>query len=246
MAANTKVDTIIDGIRSRILSGEFGEEGRLPSFRKLVDEYQTSQETMNKAMQSLQAEGLLLSAGAKGVFVNKPRLRMPLVFIDFSKYLTEQGYKTIITEFIDKPEVVTPSNELKKRMLLKKGELVVRRNRKQGADNIIFRLVDDYFPMSLMTDSMLEEIIKDPNFNVLLAIKENFGEIIEHVDEELIARLPTSSEQEQLKIVRTNPIISTHITNFDKNRKIVVNANNKILNANHFLLTYEHPIDFWK
>ena len=110
---------------------------------------------------------------------------------------------------------------------------------------MILRVVEDYFPMSLITNTMLEEANKNPDFNIILAIKENFGKVIEFSEEELIAHLPKAFEQEQLKIVRTNPVISTKINNFTKDKKIVINANNKVLNANLFLLTYEHPVDYW-
>jgi DNA-binding GntR family transcriptional regulator len=76
MSTRSKVEKFIDALRNRILSGEFGNTGRLPSFRTLATEYNTTQETMNKTMQALQAEGLITSLGAKGVFANTPSTRL--------------------------------------------------------------------------------------------------------------------------------------------------------------------------
>lgn len=245
MAANTKVDTIIDGIRSRILSGEFGEEGRLPSFRKLVAEYETSQETMNKAMQALQAEGLLLSAGAKGVYVNNARLRIPGIVVDFSEYLKEQGLSPK-SEFLATPEIIQPPQDIMHQMKLKKGQLTLCRQRKQGTDNSIFRLVIEYFPMQFINDEMLEQIKKDPTYNILNAIKKYFNKNIGYTEEELISRLPTTFEQEKLQIVRTNPVIESKRINLTADKKVALLYYHKILNANHFLLTYKYSIDYWK
>lgn len=245
MSASTKVDTIIDGIRSRILSGEFGEEGRLPSFRKLVDEYQTSQETMNKAMQALQAEGRLISAGAKGVFVNKPRFRFPAMVANFYEELSKLEPDPSEVN-IGKPEIIDPSLDLIKKMRLPKGTKVLRRIRKQGTSRTPYRLVEEFFSMSFITDDMLEKINNDPHYHIIEAIKKETGKFSEFAHEELITRLPTAFEQEQLQIVRTNPVIYAQITHFTKDKKTVITCNNKVLNANHFSLIYDYPVSFWK
>lgn len=244
MAANAKVDSIIDSIRSRILSGEFGEEGRLPSFRKLVAEYDTSQETMNKAMQALQAEGILISAGAKGVFVNDSRIRIPGTVVDFSEYLRTLNFNPK-SEFIGKPEVIEPSVSIAKAMKLKKGELVLVRKRKQGSDRAVFRLIETYFPMSLINDSIMENINKDPHFNIINAIKDHFGQSIRYTHEEIIARLPTAYEQNEMSIVRTNPVIDIELIRLAQDRKTIICYTHKVLNANLFQLTFDHTPTQW-
>jgi DNA-binding GntR family transcriptional regulator len=247
MSTTTKVDTIIDGLRNRIISGEFGEAGRLPSFRKLVQEYETSQETMNKAMQALQAEGLLLSSGARGVFVNNARIRirMPGVVIDFSEHIKEQGL-TPTSELIGKPEIIEPPKEVMKRLKLKKGQQVLCRQRKQGTQRSVLRVTIEYYPMHLITDSMLEQITKDPHYSIILAIRENVGKTIDISQEELVARLPNAFEQEQLQIVRTNPVIEIKSTNVTADEKTPILYYHKVLNANHFILSYNNVIHDWR
>ena len=68
MSPETKIDSIADALRQRIVNGDFGTAGRLPSLRLLSEEYGTTHETMNKVIQRLQAEGLLTSLGRAGVF----------------------------------------------------------------------------------------------------------------------------------------------------------------------------------
>lgn len=245
MSSQSKVGSIIDSLRNRILTGEFGE-GRLPSFRKLVVEYETSQETMNKAMQTLQAEGLLVSAGAKGVFTNVNRMRVPGLgrVKNFFDYMQQQGFDAF-EETIGEPQVITPSKEMSKAMHLAKNEKVLFRLRRQGTKLTPFRLVEGYYPMSLITDSMLEQIKTDQHYYIIGNIQQNFKKSIKHIHEEIITRLPTIFEQEQLEIVRTNPVIEVTFINYDEDKKTVIMYNKMILNANHFLLSYDYEVGHW-
>lgn len=243
MVTSSKVDTIIDSLRNRILSGNFAE-GKMPSFRKLVIEYETSQETMNKAMQTLQAEGLLLSAGAKGVFTNVPRIRMPGLVAHFFNYLEKEGLDAK-GETLAGPEIVQPSAEIAKTMKLSKNDSVLYRRRRQGTTLSPFRLVDGYYPMSLITDEMIEQAKKDPYFHIAEAIEKTFGKKIKYLHEDIIARLPTHSEQEELKIVRNNPVIDAKFINYAEDKKTVIVYNHMILNANHILLSYDYQVEHW-
>jgi GntR family transcriptional regulator len=245
MTTTSKVHTIIDGLRTRISSGEFGQDGRLPSFRKLVLEYNTSQETMNKAMQALQAEGLIISSGAKGVFVNARRIRMPNIVVDFPTYLKEQGFKPS-SQFIEKPQVIDPPASIRKAMKLKKGEKVLLRLKKQGTEDALFRVTTEYYPMDLINKEMLDQILEEPHFSIILAIKEHFGVTIQFAEEELIARLPNTEEQKILQIVRTNPIIESTSINYSSNKEKAVVYYKKLLNANHFILSYDYEINYWE
>src|SRR5437588_10857754 len=99
MSPDTKIDSIADTLRQRIVNGDFGTAGRLPSLRLLSEEYGTTHETMNKVIQRLQAEGLLTSLGRAGVFVSKPRTRIPGFTARFDIYLPQQGFTTDKTTF---------------------------------------------------------------------------------------------------------------------------------------------------
>lgn len=245
MATNSKVEGIIDALRDRIIAGEFGVEGRLPSFRTLATEYDTTQETMNKTMQALQAEGLLISMGAKGVFVNNIRIRLNTqgVVNDFSEYIKEQGFIPK-GELIDKPEIIDPPSDVMTHMKLKKGQKVLLRQRKQGTDNFMLRVTLEYYPAHFITEAMLEQINKDPNFSIIHAIKINFKKTIERAHEEVIARLPNSFEQKQLQIVRTNPVIEIKSANFTADEKTAIIYYHKVLNANHFILSYKTTLKY--
>lgn len=244
MATNSKVEGIIDALRDRIIAGEFGVEGRLPSFRTLATEYDTTQETMNKTMQALQAEGLLVSMGAKGVFVSPTRIKFPGMVANFyGDFLKNE--RDPFELLIEKPKIIKAIPELAKKLNLPKNAPIIQRIRKQGAGNLTFRFVYEYFPMSFINEKLLEKIYTDPHLNIVLEIKETLGKTIKYTHEELLARLPTTHEQKELQIVRTNPIIDIDTTQFTDDKKTVVTYNKKILNANYFLLIYDYSSRYW-
>lgn len=244
MPTTSKVDTIADALKERILSGEFGKDGRLPSFRKLASEYTTTQETMNKTMQALQAEGVLISMGVKGIFVNTQRVRIPGLVAHFSKHLEDSGLKPK-EETLKTPEFITPPSEIAKAMLLPKNAQVLLRRRLQGTTAVPLRLVEGYYPAAFITPDMLTKIHNDPHFHIVNAIKKNSGKSILLVHEDVIARLPTAYEQKQLQIVRTNPVLETRLINYTKDKKTVIMYLRMILNANHFLLSFDYEVNHW-
>src|SRR3954452_10551252 len=113
MPSDVKVDDITESFRQRILNGDFGAFGRLPSLRLLAEELGTTRETMNKVVQYLQAEGLLISRGTAGVFVNLPRLRIPGVTERFDSFLESQGLTPIMVN-VEGPSVMPVSPDLAK------------------------------------------------------------------------------------------------------------------------------------
>src|SRR5712691_5646260 len=99
--ADTKLDVITEKLREQIVKGDFGTMGRLPSHRMLAEQYDTTRETINKVVQRLQAEGLLISHGTAGVFVSS-RTRMPGITARFDLYLKEHFGLTAVETDIDK------------------------------------------------------------------------------------------------------------------------------------------------
>jgi GntR family transcriptional regulator len=138
MSPDVKIDDITDAIRQRILNGEYGTAGRMPSLRLLAEELGTTRETMNKAIQHLQAEGLLLSQGKAGVFVKKPRTRVPGITARFDRYLQEQGLTPVETN-IDEPAIVPAPADVAKVFGVAEGTPVVRRLRRQGTTAAPYR-----------------------------------------------------------------------------------------------------------
>lgn len=65
----TKSAQIADDLRNRIEAGEFAPGAKLPSLRKLRDDYGVTQVTANEALQHLKTDGLAGHSSGRGYFV---------------------------------------------------------------------------------------------------------------------------------------------------------------------------------
>ncbi len=244
MSPDVKVDSIADAFRQRILAGEYGTSGRLPSLRLLSEEYDTTHETMNKVVQLLQAEGLLVSQGRAGVFVNKARTRIPGITARFDLYLQEQGLEPEETN-VDEPAIVVAPPDVAKVFGIDESAPVVHRMRRQGTTTTPYRLAENYYPIDLAGGPILEQMRRDARFYVLLAIKEKHGKVIKRVHEDVIGRLPTTREQELLKINRQAPVLEVRRTNYAEDDTTVVMYNRIIFVASYFVLSYDYQTALW-
>jgi DNA-binding GntR family transcriptional regulator len=245
MPATSKVDNIVDAIRNRILAREFGEEGRLPSFRTLATEYHTTQETMNKTIQALQAEGLIISKGAKGIFTNLSRIRMPAFTPNINDFL-KKYVQDPIQKYIEPASVITASDNIAKAMKLPKRTKVLRRYKMLGAGDKVFRIEETFYPKKILTDEIINKTTEDANFMPLALIKKATGYYFKYYNEEIIVRLPTTDEQRLLQIVRTNPVIDIKRRTYTPDKKTVIFYSHFILDANHFLLAYDYELAHWE
>src|SRR5271165_1392579 len=97
-----KVNRVLDELRQRIRGGEYGRSGRLPSRLQLAKEFETSAETINKAMNILRAEGLLVAQG-RSVAVSTPPIRVPGMMESFAKHMRKLGLEPVV-EYIGELE----------------------------------------------------------------------------------------------------------------------------------------------
>ena len=235
---NVKVDDIAEALRKRILSGEFGTGGRLPSQRMFAEEYETSRETINKVIQRLQAEGLLTSLGLQGVFVRAPRVRIPGHFSRFASYLKGAGLDAV-ESVIGSPTIVDASSDVAQFLGVSEGTPVVYSLRRQGTTTAHYRTIETFYPMALVGGSILEHLQANRNFDVLSAIKQTHGKSVKHVREDILGRFPTQHEQDVLSITRATPILEVNSVFYAQDDTIVM-YNRSILVASYFVLSYDY------
>ena len=238
MAQETKVDDITEALRQRILSGEFGTGGRLPSLRMFAEQFGTTHETMNKVVQRLQAEGLLSSLGRAGVFVRASQTRVPGRTSQFDLYLKQLGLEPI-EAVIDVPATIPAPLDAVQALNVSEGTLVVYRSLRQGTSTAHYRLVEDFFPTELVDGSMLELMQKDERYDVLLGIKQRHGKIVQRIHEDVIGRLPTQHEQDVLKIVRGTPVLEVNSIYYADDKTALL-YRRLVLVANYFVLSYDY------
>ena len=84
---------IKESLQRQIEDGHYSDGDKLPSERELCVRFSVSRIPVRKALELLEAEGLIHSFQGKGSFVRAPRLRSNLVHIQtFAETLAQQGY----------------------------------------------------------------------------------------------------------------------------------------------------------
>lgn len=80
-------------LQREIEEGRYVDGDKLPSEREMCESYSVSRIPVRKALELLEAEGLIQSFQGKGSFVRAPRIRNNLVHIrTFAETLAQQGY----------------------------------------------------------------------------------------------------------------------------------------------------------
>jgi DNA-binding GntR family transcriptional regulator len=212
MTDNTKVDVLAEQLRQRIRVGEFGTSGRIPPHRVLAEQLSTTRETVNKVIQLLQSEGLLV-ARDKSVYVKPPLMKLPAFIANYDQYIQEHGLEPV-SEFLEKPHLMALPVWVAKLLGRQEAEMVPHRLLRQGikysAGAVYYRLSENFYNPELVKGEIFEGLQSDPQYNTWTAIKEKYGIEVVRSKNVATARLPTLEEQNYLEIVRGTPILELH------------------------------------
>ena len=93
---------VYTSLRERILNGEFGEEGKLPSHTQLASEFGVAPLTMRQVLARLEDEGMVSREQGRGTFVRKHSTPAVLIVEDsadmralISAHVERAGYRAI-------------------------------------------------------------------------------------------------------------------------------------------------------
>lgn len=243
---DTKIEALADTLRARIENGEFGTGGRLPPRRTLASQLHTTQETMNKVIQSLESEGLLISGG-KSTYVNPLRLRMPAIVPHFDRYVESQGLVPIST-FLGVPDLIAAPSAIAEVMHVEPGTLVPHRLLRQDIQKdsavVHLRLSENFYNPSFVDNEIFQGLQSDPQFDTLLAVKAKYGKVVVKYHIDAISRLPTPREQELLEIKRGTPVMELHRTNYSDDNTVVM-VNKIVFVGNLVKVSYDSSASFW-
>lgn len=236
---DTKVDILAEKLRQRIRDGEFGTSGRIPPHRVLAEQLNTTRETVNKVVQLLQSEGLLVSRD-KSVYVKPPLMKLPAFIANFDQYIKERGLEPV-SEFLGKPNLAPLPEWAAKLMGRKEGEMVPHRLLRQGirypAGTIYYRLSENFYNPDLIKGEIFQGLQFDPQFNTWAAMKAKYDIEVVSSRNVAVARLPSLQEQENLEIVRGTPVLELHRLQLSQD-DLPVMVNNLVFVGSLFELTF--------
>lgn len=209
-----KLEEAVTRLREQIVRGEFGVRGSLPPRSVLEKELDIPHSTMSQVILRLQGEGLIAFSGNRRLRAVPPRKRVPTRNVPFTRFLREQGLEPV-TEPIAKPERLPMDEELAKAFGVPTGTLYVARIRCDGTKQMKYRMTSKYYLSELLDDQTLAGMQADDRYDAIMDIKNKLGITAQYMAEDIIARLPTSQEQEILSIVRYAPVQEITRTCYD-------------------------------
>lgn len=213
-------------IRKLIMSGDWEPGKRVPTNAQLREQYETSNVTIQRALQILKDEKFLEGQVGVGVFVRGERAQtiQPAHFIAPSepgqpyRWLTEATKRGQRSKYkmLQVAEVVPPV-EVARAMRLEEGATAMLRSRIGFLDDQPAELVHSWYPMELARGTRLADRRLIPGGSP--ALLQEMGYPTRSQDDAVAARPATTEEYEALEIPRDVPVIEVFRIVYSDNEK---------------------------
>ncbi|MEU9470455.1 GntR family transcriptional regulator [Streptomyces avermitilis] len=201
-------------IRKAIMSGEWEPGRRVPTNEELRTQYETSNVTIQRALQILKDESFLEGQTGVGVFVRNDRAQTitPAHYIAPSepgqpyRWLTEATKRQQHGKYrmLEVGEVVPPV-EVARALRLEEGGTAMLRSRIGFLDDQPAELVHSYYPIELARGNRLADRRLIPGGSPALLLE--LGYPTRSQDDAVAARPATTDEYEALEIPRDVPVL---------------------------------------
>jgi GntR family transcriptional regulator len=240
MSYRPPYQVIADVLRAQIGLGQYGEGGRLPSTRQLAEEHNVERATVTKAINLLEAEGLVLVEHGRGVFVRgvEPRRRLVrdrVVHRDERGYYFDQTAKNWVAVEPPTIKVGLPPEDVSALLEISAEDQTLIRDRRMGEKGSApYQLATSYIPLRLASGTALEQPNTGPG-GIYDRMQDMGHEL--HWVEAVTARMPTPEEAQVLRVVPGVPLLRVLRTTLNqRNRPLEVNDTR--MAADRFELSY--------
>lgn len=213
-------------IRALILSGDLAPGERLPITKELMEKFDTSNQTIQRATQILKDEGFIVGRSGRGIYVrDAPQQAIdsvatmapskqgePYVWIKEAERLSKKGTNVLL----DVAEVKPPA-QVREAFGLSLGETAAMRFRLLTLDDEPAELVWSYYPMELAagTDLLEHKKIKGGSPTLLA----NLGYLPREMVDRVTCRQPTEEEYLHLELTTEVPVVRTFRVVYSDNQK---------------------------
>ncbi|QGH36603.1 trehalose operon repressor [Gracilibacillus salitolerans] len=168
----------------------------LPSENELTDKYETSRETIRKALNLLAQNGYIQKIRGKGsMVIDRSKFDFPVSgLVSFKELADKMGEKPVTT--VHRCQLINPARYLKDQLKLKGKNQVweVIRSREFSGQSIILDkdyLVEKYVP------SMTEDIAKK---SIYAYLEDVLGLVISFAKKEIVVEEPTEEDRDVLDL----------------------------------------------
>lgn len=239
-------ETIAEDLRSRIQSGDLPPGAKVPGEKELMALHGVSRDTAYQALKQLRAEGLTVGRqGAPTRVRTYQRIRR-----EASKRLSAEvwaeGRSMWSADIADKkPEVqglqverVAVDESTAGRLGIPVGDEAVRRSRYYVVDGKPVLLSVAHIPVDLAQGTEIEE--EDTGPGGVWARLADRGHAPTRSVEEVVCRMPWTSEKVQLQMLPGTPVIEITRSAMDESGR-VVELNVMVLDSSNYVLEYVVP-----
>ena len=230
---------IADEIRHRIETGQIPPGTPIPSVNMLVAEFGAVSTTVQRAIRSLRAAGLVETRPGKGVYVRqRPKRTTRSV-----PYLAQPG-EGEPAPYVGKSTNITtgevePPDEVAEEMGIDPGEVALERRRVITEDDAPVEIVTSWYPVSLARGSKLA--VARPIKGGAHAELKRLGIEIRDAEETVSAWMPTTEEAKTLQLPPSTPVIHLLRTVFDMDGRRV-EVEQSVYSAALYQFRYHLPL----
>ncbi|MFD2654940.1 trehalose operon repressor [Gracilibacillus thailandensis] len=180
----------------QIEQGKFKANQFLPSENELTDQYETSRETIRKALNLLAQNGYIQKIRGKGsMVIDRSKFDFPVSgLVSFKELADKMGERPVTT--VHDCQLIKPDRYLKEQLKLRGKNQVweVIRSREFSGQRIILDkdyLMDKYVPY------MSEEIAKE---SIYAYLEDQLGLVISFAKKEIVVEVPTKEDRDLLDL----------------------------------------------
>lgn len=194
---------LADELRTKILSGEWQPEQRIPSENELNQIYSISRMTIRQVLGKLVDEGLVFRVHGKGTFVAQPKIstRSPSYY-GVREQLEQQGYSTR-TEMLKSGQVEADAR-LARELDVSVGTPLYMVERLRYAGDTPISLHESHVPLPLAPGLLDHDLAERQLCQVL---SRDYGMDMVYVHESLESLVPTEAELSTLRVGRGTPLL---------------------------------------
>ena len=189
-------------ILKNIKSGVWEEGSQIPTEKELMNQYKIGRATVREAISRLVNEGYIYKKHGIGTFVAGKR---PLIgfepIISFTSSLEVRGIKS--ENIIEEEKIFIPDDKLMSILKWNNHNKCLYLKRLRYANDLPLAIEESYF-----LDDIKKYINKfDLTGSLAEILIEKIGVKIDKIEQTIIPRFPTESEQKVLKINRTTSVL---------------------------------------
>jgi DNA-binding GntR family transcriptional regulator len=199
---------IASELQARIQCGEFGTHGRLPSAAQIARNYKTTRPTVYRAFELLIKEGYIIKE-EDGFFARRIiRVITGNDLPSFEKSLELQSRVPFVENIVTPQAIMLPAETAA--LFEVPQQEAVHRFRKQGADNIVYRIAE-YWYLLPEAHQFIQEMTENPSAN----IAHQIGLLINLAEQDMRARVTARppSTQEVALLATEDTVVETLTTN---------------------------------